>query len=130
MKYLRVPKQRIDEVLAHLQGNKTIQAIKVVRASTGCGLKEAKQAVDRLKGKQVPHDAPYIRPLVELKSVNINIGDGEVQLDLEGLQLTLLTNMEKIGIETTRRLIELYDMLNEWQGAMNNIIIEAPTSDS
>ena len=130
MKYLRVPKQRIDEVLEHLQNKKTIQAIKIVKSSTGCGLKEAKLAVDRLRGKPVPHDAPHIRPLVELKSVNINIGDGEVQLDLEGLQLTLLTNMEKIGIDTTRRLIELYDMLNEWQGMMNDVVIEATPVDS
>ncbi|MET8247834.1 ribosomal protein L7/L12 [Streptomyces sp. NPDC005202] len=39
---------RMDEVAALVREGKTIQAIKVYREATGVGLKEAKEAVDRL----------------------------------------------------------------------------------
>ncbi|WBO66058.1 ribosomal protein L7/L12 [Streptomyces camelliae] len=39
---------RMDEVAALVREGKKIQAIKVYRESTGAGLKEAKEAVDRL----------------------------------------------------------------------------------
>ena len=39
---------RMDEVLSLVRQNKKIQAIKVYREITGYGLKEAKEAVDRM----------------------------------------------------------------------------------
>ncbi|MFB7502854.1 ribosomal protein L7/L12 [Streptomyces broussonetiae] len=45
---LREENPRMDEVLALVREGKKIHAIKVYRESTGAGLKEAKEAVDRL----------------------------------------------------------------------------------
>ncbi|MDF3146116.1 MULTISPECIES: ribosomal protein L7/L12 [unclassified Streptomyces] len=45
---LRADDPRMDEVLALLRNDKKIQAIKVYREITGAGLKEAKDAVERM----------------------------------------------------------------------------------
>ncbi|MFI2200658.1 ribosomal protein L7/L12 [Streptomyces sp. NPDC020192] len=45
---LREEYPRMDEVAALVREGKKIHAIKVYRESTGAGLKEAKEAVDRL----------------------------------------------------------------------------------
>ncbi|MER5940850.1 ribosomal protein L7/L12 [Streptomyces sp. NPDC001928] len=45
---LRENEPRMDEVLALLRDDKKIQAIKVYREITGAGLKEAKDAVERM----------------------------------------------------------------------------------
>ncbi|KUL33521.1 ribosomal protein L7/L12 [Streptomyces regalis] len=45
---LREEEPRMDEVLALLRNDKKIQAIKVYREITGVGLKEAKDAVERM----------------------------------------------------------------------------------
>ena len=45
---LREEDPRLDEVAALVRDGRKIQAIKVYREATGAGLKEAKDAVDRL----------------------------------------------------------------------------------
>ncbi|WP_187284862.1 ribosomal protein L7/L12 [Streptomyces sp. uw30] len=45
---LRENEPRMDEVLTLLRDDKKIQAIKVYREITGAGLKEAKDAVERM----------------------------------------------------------------------------------
>ncbi|HEX3778685.1 MAG TPA: ribosomal protein L7/L12 [Pseudonocardiaceae bacterium] len=42
----------LDEVVAHLHQGRKIQAIKVYRELTGVGLKEAKDAVERMAGQR------------------------------------------------------------------------------
>jgi ribosomal protein L7/L12 len=39
-----------NEVMQHVMAGNTIQAIKAYREATGCGLAEAKAAVERLRG--------------------------------------------------------------------------------
>ncbi|MDF3302990.1 ribosomal protein L7/L12 [Streptomyces tropicalis] len=45
---LRLEVPRVDEVQGLVREGKRIEAIKVYREATGAGLKEAKEAVDRL----------------------------------------------------------------------------------
>jgi len=48
---LEMPAPHLRQVEALLAQGKTIQAIKAYREATGAGLKEAKEAVDRLGGR-------------------------------------------------------------------------------
>jgi ribosomal protein L7/L12 len=48
---VELPEPHLDEVHGLLGQGKTIQAIKAYREATGVGLREAKEAVDRLSGR-------------------------------------------------------------------------------
>jgi ribosomal protein L7/L12 len=48
---VEVPEPHVQQVEALLRRGKTIEAIKVYREATGAGLREAKEAVDRLSGR-------------------------------------------------------------------------------
>lgn len=48
---VEVPEPHMEQVAALLGQGKTIQAIKAYREATGADLREAKEAVDRLGGR-------------------------------------------------------------------------------
>jgi len=48
---VEVPEPHLAEVETMLRQGKTVQAIKAYREATGAGLREAKEAVDRLGGR-------------------------------------------------------------------------------
>ena len=99
-----------------------IQAIKVLRAETKCGLKEAKLAVENKfqSNSYVPNSEAFdIKPLVTIKSILVNFGDGDVSLSLEDLHMMTLVNMTQLGIDETRRILDLYDLISAWEGGNN-----------
>jgi len=109
-----------------------IQAIKLLRLETQCGLKEAKQAVERKfqrPGNKYPHssEAYDIRPLMAIKSITVDFGEGDVNLDLEGLQMMTLVNMTQIGLSEVRRILDLHELIKGWEESDGNGIT---TSDS
>ena len=97
---------------------KKIQAIKLLRAETKCGLREAKLAVEKKFQSSYGHspDAFDIKPLITVKSITVNFGEGDVSLSLEDLHMMTLVNMTQLGIDETRRILDLYDLLREWEG--------------
>tara|TARA_Y100001963_G_C6734846_1_gene425835 strand:+ start:260 stop:637 length:378 start_codon:yes stop_codon:yes gene_type:complete len=117
MKMLRVPAHVINEIDDAISSRKKIQAIKILRNAAGCGLKEAKLAIDRREGKTNRSDAPSIGALVSIKSVTIDMGDGNgsVVLDLDAMNMMTLVGMKSLGIEETRRVLDLHDFLIKWE---------------
>ena len=111
--HFRLPAQVLNEVHALVRKGQRIQAIKLIRTHAGCGLAEGKAAVERLNGR-LP-DGPKLLPLVDIKSMVINTGDGEVTVDLEGLQLMGLMQLERLGLEECRRIIDLVERIENWQ---------------
>jgi len=88
-------------------------AIKALRKGVpGCGLKEAKWAIDRMLGRR--KFGPLIKLFSSIKSININVGEGDIELDLEGLELKALSNIEKLGISEIRRILDLHEILMAW----------------
>ena len=100
---------------------KKIQAIKRLRAETKCGLKEAKQAIEKKfqSSYGVSSEAFDIKPLITIKSVTVNFGEGDVSLSLEDLHMMTLVNMTQLGIDETRRILDLYDLMRAWEGTEN-----------
>jgi ribosomal protein L7/L12 len=49
---VEVPEPHVERVVALLDQGKTIQAIRAYREETGAGLREAKEAVDRIGGRR------------------------------------------------------------------------------
>ncbi len=113
--HFRVPIKVIKEIRDWLSQGQVISAIKTLVAATGCGLAEAKAATERLSGKT--SEGPRILPLIKIKSITLDAGDGELTVDLEGLQLMGLMQLQSLGLDECRHILGLVDRLNEWQGA-------------
>jgi hypothetical protein len=110
------------EELMNTNNPQKIQAIKLLRAETKCGLKEAKQAVEKKfqSNSYTPNSEAFdIKPLVTIKSILVNFGDGDVSLSLEDLHMMTLVNMTQLGIDETRRILDLYDLICKWEGFNN-----------
>ncbi len=111
--HFRIPGHVIAEVAGLVRKGQRIQAIKLIRVHAGCGLAEAKAATERLEGRQP--DGPQLLPFLEIKSMVINTGDGEVTVDLEGLQLMGLMQLERLGLDECRRVLDLVERIQAWQ---------------
>ena len=111
---LRVKPETLKEVKQQLSNGKKIAAIKVLRSAAGCGLKEAKLAVDNLQNPSLT-GCPKIVTIPRIKSIIVDMGEGEVRMDLDNFSMITLMNMQSVGIEDTRRLLDLYDLFRTWE---------------
>lgn len=111
--YFRMPAQAIREVEELVRTQRRIEAIKLIRTHAGCGLAEAKAAVERLAG--CCPNGPKLLPFLEIKSMVITTGEGDLTVDLEGLQLMGLMNLEKLGLEECRRILDLVGAIEAWR---------------
>ena len=119
LKILRVSSAVLKELDALMDDNRKIAAIKLLRSSTGCGLAEAKHAIEKkFQGHNSP-DAFEIKSIVTVRSVTIDFGEGDVVLSIDDLQMMTLVNMTSIGIDETRRILDLHSLLSSWQGDNN-----------
>ena len=126
-KCLRVSSEVMNQLreLMDPTNMRKIHAIKLLRNETKCGLKEAKQAVERKfqgsTGSQYPvsADALDIRPLFSIKSVTVNFGEGDVVVSLEEMHMMTLMNMNHIGLDEVRRVLDLHDLIVQWEGSID-----------
>ena len=121
-KVLRVDAKTFKKIEDFMQASspQKIAAIKLLRSETKCGLKEAKQAIEKRFQSSYTHphspDAFDIKPLITIKSIMVNFGEGDVSLSLDDLHMMTLVNMTQLGIDETRRILDLYDLIREWEG--------------
>ena len=111
---LRVRPETLKEVKQQLSNGKKIGAIKVLRSAVGCGLKEAKLAVDKMQNPSLT-GCPDIVTIPRIKSITVDMGAGAVKMDLDEFNMITLMNMQSVGIEDTRRLLDLYDLFRTWE---------------
>ena len=114
--------------------NKKIGCIKHIR-STGflyedgvlqekVGLKEAKEAVEHEWRAELGHStshwahgrqpAAMLSMTPRIKRVVIDCGDGEMELDLDGLQLRLLDGLSELPIQVIAPAMELMQALRDF----------------
>jgi len=139
-KVIRLPSDIIRRVKEELGNHKKIAAIKLVRAHVkddlGVGLKEAKFACERLECEmgikpmsQNPPTAWTIRPCTLIKAIKFDLGDGELDVDLETMEMRVLMGLESMGISEVSRVLDLVKILRAFsEGA--NINIDSEWSDS
>ena len=117
---LRVDTKTLREIEELMGGPspQKIAAIKLLRAESKCGLKEAKQPIEKRfqPSYGTPADAFDFKPLITVKSITVNLGEGDVSLSLEELHMMTLVNMTQLGIDETRRILDLYDLIRKWEG--------------
>ena len=102
----------------HLDDGKKIAAIKHLRKSCvgieSLGLKEAKQAVERMNGQDLSGSGPVIIQFPLIKRVVLDMGDGEVTVDLETMELLILKDVERLGLESCGSILDFVHTLKAW----------------
>jgi len=111
--HYRVPAHVISEVNELIAGGLKIQAIKVVRDHARCGLAESKAIVERLQG--IEPNGPRLIPKFDIKSITLVGGDGEMTVDLEGMQLMGLMQLQTLGLDECRRVLDLVALIEGWR---------------
>jgi len=98
-----------------------IGAIKALRAATSSGLKEAKEAIEKLQhdqfGGNYPHAAknsPGIFVGPTIKKLVVDFGDGDIEVDLEEMQMKALMQMQAIGLDAARDILDLVEALEAY----------------
>jgi len=111
--------QEILNSLRDPTGPKKISAIKLLRREaaqhgpTGMGLKEAKQSVERLMHELNLGNYPGLSHAATIvcgprvKSLIVNFGDGDVEVDVEAMQLKVLSSLQTIGLDSCGHILEL-----------------------
>jgi hypothetical protein len=133
----------VNELLAGGYTNK-INAIKLVRNASrhstpdlfdptktraGVGLKEAKEAVELLMAQRgmlhtdgtpcitPPNPSAYIVPFQPIKSIVVNMGGGDVTLDVDELSLKFSEGLTSLPLADVKRLFDLWQRIKDWEDA-------------
>ena len=119
---LYVTATTFKEIKSNREAGKKIAAIKTLRSATKWGLKEAKHAIARWAGER--SDGPILAPCYDIVNVTLRTPDGDVTVDMEGLQLTGLMAMTTMGLDTCRAVLSLHDAIQTWRDNMGSLFFE------
>jgi len=118
--------QTMRQIKELLKQNKKIGAIKALRNGYGdtsrMGLKEAKHAVERFsvehgyepKTKYDVSGFPRLAVGPFIKRIIVDFGDGEVEVNLETMELKALMDMQTIGLDACADILDLVDGLKSF----------------
>ena len=114
VKFLRVSVSGYTKIQEALQSGKKIAAIKALRKESQSGLKVAKEAIERMQDEQgfqsYPHAAKVGAKVVVgpvIKKLTLDFGEGDIEVDLETMQMMTLMQMQKIGLDACGEILDL-----------------------
>lgn len=136
MNIIKVSKIQLATIDNYLRQGLRIDAIKFIRETdrqpptlghsigfTSIGLKEAKDAAER-RWNEMNFGDPIILsannvsrvvPKNPIKRIVVEMGDGEVELDMEGMSLKFLMGMTTVGLSEVASLCDLYKRIADWE---------------
>jgi hypothetical protein len=129
MKHIRLSHTDYTAVNKLLENNRKIEAIKYVRlhgcmskedqndppsnVPSGIGLREAKDAVESLTSITGATTCTIIPPL-RIKKIILEGEEGDIELDMDGLQLRLLDGLGSLPLSYMASSMELMQYLRSW----------------
>ena len=128
---IRVKKSTYKELSRLLDPSncKKISAIKAVRADSKCGLREAKEAVELFMYEKGLSRHPvetehkiYVGPTI--KKMVVDYGKGEIEIDLEGMELKALVELQSIGIDDCSDILNLVSTLKAYEEGKSIGVVE------
>jgi len=128
MKKVLVNPDDFRQIQADLAQGRKIAAIKRLRSAGNLGLKEAKHAVEKMAGLDVPHDTLDIVMAPLIKRIVVDMGEGEVTIDLETMELLVLKDVERLGLKSCGEMLDFVHTLKAWGDGYNIGVIEPDES--
>ena len=132
MKFLRVSAPVYTKILEDLQAGKKIAAIKALRRENKSGLKEAKEAIERLQDERGTNSYPraakagakiVVGPVI--KKLTLDFGEGDIEVDLETMQMVTLMQMQKIGLDSCGEILDLVATLQAFANGQKIGVVDA-----
>ncbi len=133
---IRITASHLREVQRLLDDGQKIRAIKFARLhgkefpgrearneeghpeiTHSVGLRNAKDAVEALNNSNTNPTAKFI-PHLRIKRFVVDTADGELELDLDGLQLRLLGSLNEAPLSDVAELLDVVSFIRKWQGDM------------
>jgi hypothetical protein len=135
--------EKINRLLDPATGSpQKINAIKTLRnnvvGSEGktLNLRDAKRAIERIQyekfgGATIPQASdPRVFSGPRIKKLTVDMGEGDIEVDIEGLQMRLLMQIESIGLDACREILHLVDILQAFSNGKKIVIIEDEEAES
>ena len=127
--------------LKHGSGIKKISAIKRLRAACKdgdklAGLKDAKDAIEKLIHKlELGHypNLEHAKSIIcgpRVKKMTVDFGEGDVEVDLENMQLIALMQLQKIGLDACAEILDLVKVIQAFSNGWRIGIIDEATDES
>jgi hypothetical protein len=122
-------------IKSELELGKKISAIKKVRSCSmgenGRGLKEAKIAVERFMIEhdivdqnqvhiKIHPDACRLVTWNPIRRIVIDMGDGEMEVDMEEFQFKILTMEGGVSVDSVGHMIDLLGIIKKWENNLEN----------
>jgi len=118
-----------SKALDHLRKGEKIKAIKTIRSHYSAKgiarltLRDAKYGIERMKdeldGTCIAGDSrPRVVSHLSIAAVIVNTGTSKVEVDLEELQLRILTEVNTLGLAECGRILELVDVFKAWNDGL------------
>jgi len=148
MQFIRVTSEARQQIVECLRGGQKIAAIKIlkeearrIQGTAGeprWSLREAKLAVERFAverglakpGSTVDPEAVRIVTGPQVKQIVFNFGADDITVDLEGMQMTALTEMQNIGLDACKEILDVVDIFRAIEdGKEIKIVDPFPVND-
>jgi len=132
----RVNAGTFREIVDQLSEGAKIKAIKTLRRDVDCGLREAKLAIERLVAEHPVIDSggrdfsvavkqgARIICGPAIKRIVVDYGTGDLEVDLEDMQLRALMELQEIGLDACRDILTLVDTLTAFSEGKEIGVIE------
>tara|TARA_Y100000310_G_C20652110_1_gene799989 strand:- start:768 stop:1205 length:438 start_codon:yes stop_codon:yes gene_type:complete len=144
MSYIRISAANYRQVVKYAKESKKIAAVKLIRNKgfmntnvEGIGLKEAKLAAERLMHEfDISHypDAATRGPKIfagpVIKKMTVDFGDGEFEVDVEGMEIIALRELQKIGLEACGDILDLIGALRAFSEGKRIGVLDEENDES
>jgi len=132
LKSFRITSSLYREIIKNLENSKKIAAIKALRTATGAGLKDAKFAIERLDHEKcgghyssaVVREGHKIYVGPAIKKITLDYGQGDIIVDLEGMQMMTLMEMQETGLDVCREVLDFIGVLNAYSAGKTIGVID------
>lgn len=129
----------LHEMRESLIGHKKIAAIKALRRTAtpddqdhkSISLRDAKYAVERYQNEVLGDKSAHVHPEARqifcgplVKEILCDFGTGPVTVDVEGMQLKALTELNSIGLNQCARMLELCQVIKAFSEGKRIGVIE------
>lgn len=120
------------EAVKHVRGAKLHQTVDPATGQWRCGvgLREAKDAVElymsthgmmNVDGSDPLHgrtSSAHIIPFQPIRRIVVDMGEGEIEVDMDGMSLKFLSTMTTLKLDDVAKLVDLYNRVKDWEKSL------------